>query len=164
MYVPEIRPHFELDLCCEADAVLGKIERALQGGNLPCRGWVHAPYAELRVHDEEKHFWSPRLAVAVEKRETSVVLHCRFGPEPSVWTGFMGMYAVAALIALAGLFIALGQWTLGHVPTAMWATFGGAAGLLVLYLGALMGQRAGEGQMRMLRRQLDLIIFECTIY
>lgn len=164
MYVPEIRPRFELDLCCAPEAVLGKIERALEAGTLPCDGWVHAPYAELRIKPDDKHFWSPRLAVAVEPRETSVLLHCRFGPEPAVWTGFAGMYAVAFLVALAGVFIGAGQWTLGHAPTAMWATFGGSVALLVLYLGALAGQKAGEGQMRMLRRELDLMIFECTIY
>lgn len=164
MYVPEIRPHFELDLGCDASTVLAKIERALASGELPCKGWVHAPYAELSIKADDRHFWSPRLAVAAEEKERSVILHCRFGPEPAVWTGFVGAYAVAGLVALAGAFIGASQWVLAHSPTALWATVAGAAVAAALYIGALLGQKAGEQQMRLLRRHLDLIIFECTIY
>lgn len=164
MYVPPLRPRFELDLGCAAVTVLAKIERALQRDDWPCGGWVQAPYAELYILPEQRHLWSPRLAIAAEDRGSSVVLHCRFGPDPAVWTGFCGAYAASGLLALGGGLLAASQWGLGQDPTGAWLSAGGVLAASGLYVGAMAGQRAGESQMRLLRRYLDLIIFECTIY
>lgn len=163
-FVPPLRPRFELDLGCDASAVLSKLDRAGACNRHRCLVWVHSPYAELRVLPGDEHLWSPRLSIATEQRETSVILHCRFGPSPSVWTGFMGAYAATTLLTLAATFFGISQWMLGKLPTAWWAALAGLVGLGTLYVGAVLAQRAGHDQMRLLRRELDLMIFECTIY
>ncbi len=168
MYVPPLRPRFELDLDCDAETVLTKIERAIEAHrdaeDPPFAGWVQPPYAELCIPQAQRHLWSPRLAIAVERGARPVVLHCRFGPEPAVWTGFCGAYAVSGLLALGGALIGFSQWVLNQPMTGAWLTLGGLLAAAGLYAAAMAGQRAGESQMRQLRRHLDLIIFECTIY
>jgi hypothetical protein len=116
---------------------------------------VRPPYAELRVPEDLRHFWSPRLQLTFDEDPKGTRVHGVFRPEPEVWTGFVFIYATLGVAGLAGLALGLGQWTLGQAPTAMLLAPIAAILCLALYLGALAGQKLGHEEMCMLRRELD---------
>jgi hypothetical protein len=161
VHTPEIRPHFTLYVETSASQALGCIQQHLTHDDCSCRGWVTVPYAELRVEKDDRHFWSPRLAVYVEDTPGGAHLHCRLQPEPDVWTLFLAGYALSAIGLITGMFFGYSQWVLDSTP---WAAYVGIPISLVvgigLYFGALGGQTLGHDQMGQLRRELETSLEE----
>jgi hypothetical protein len=150
-----VLPRFELVVDRPAEDVADRLVRHLAGGECSCVGWVAAPYAELHVPEQARHFWSPRLQVTFEQHADGTHVCCTFRPEPEVWTGFVFGHCLCLTSALVGLSLALAQWSLAKPPTAV---FAGALALLIsagLYVGALFGHRLGREQMDQLRRSFD---------
>ena len=134
---------------------MGCIQEFLASEDCACGGWVTVPYAELCVAEEDKHLWSPRLAIYVEDTPGGAHLHCRLQPAPEVWTFFLALYAVSGIAFMSAAFYGYSQWTIDKTP---WAALGmpiAALMALGLYLGALAGQRMGHDQMDILRAQLE---------
>ncbi|NVB42990.1 hypothetical protein G6O69_34530 [Pseudenhygromyxa sp. WMMC2535] len=142
----------------------GAIERCLASELSQCRGWVQLPYAELRVPQHMRHFWSPRLELTFDHApEGTTHIHGVFRPEPGVWTGFVFMHSVLGVVACIGLTMGLSQWTLGDPPIAILAFPLAAALSLALYIGALVGHRLGSDEMTMLRQELDCALYSCGL-
>jgi hypothetical protein len=137
------------------DEVLSRIEKHLEDGGGTFRGWVKAPYAELRMPAQERSLWSPRLAICTDELSEGVSLCCRLQPEPDVWTAYVAIAAALSIAALAVGSYGVSQWVLGGHPDV--AVIGlpivavlGAG----LYIASQIGQRLGRDQMRFLRSQL----------
>jgi len=165
MLFPAIRPHFDVAVS-DADQVLPRLEaylrdHACDGGSEDCvRGWVHPPYAELAVATEQRHLWSPRLAVRLDREGPSAVLHCRLQPEPGTWTMYMAGWAMLAVCTMLVIGFGCAQLIMGASPTiALYGLPAAVTGAGVLYASALLGQRFGEDQVDLLcdalRRALD---------
>ncbi|MEM6993101.1 MAG: hypothetical protein AAF721_21490 [Myxococcota bacterium] len=150
-----VRPRFDLSVQTGAEEALGRIRRYLDRADFGCRGWVAPPYAELEVQAATKHFWSPRLAIYADDADVdrdACTLHCRFQPEPNVWTMYMaawGMLAVAAACCVAWVCacVLIGN---GTTTPLLCLTGFGVAGL-ALYMVAFTGHRLGREQMASLR-------------
>ena len=111
------------------------------------RGTTYEFSAVLKVAEEDRHFWSPQLHLSLDDGEDQTLIHGRFSPHPTVWSGFLALYLAIAFGGLIGVIFGLSQWTLGVTPTALLA--GPAAIVLsaVVYLAARTGRRLGRDQM-----------------
>ncbi|MCA9686455.1 MAG: hypothetical protein KC457_30080 [Myxococcales bacterium] len=153
--LPEVLPRFDVIVHCREQDLTRIIERSLADAACCCHGWVKAPYAELRVPESSRHFWSPRLELTFDEDPKGTRVHGVFRPEPAVWTGFVFLHSVLAALACVGLSLGLSQWTLGQAPLAMLVLPLAVMLSLGLYFGALAGHRLGHEEMCMLRRELD---------
>lgn len=157
----EVRPRFELKLAVPPDVLEAALKAAVEDD---AGSWARLPYAEFGVPSDERHTWSPRLAVCVheppeEEPDGELRLCCRFQPEPAVWTFYMaiaGGLLVSACIAITWI---CASWILG------WSLLGpfialGVAGVLgaVLYAASQFGQRMAADQMGGLAERLWLAL------
>ena len=127
-----------------------------------CAGTVLRNHAVIRVHDDQRHFWSPQLELEVrlpdpedEFAPETAHLHGRFAPHPHVWTGFMAIYGLLALGGVAGAMWGLSQWTLGSPPWALLGVPAAAALAAFVYGAVFIGQGLGAEQMYLLRATVD---------
>ena len=151
-----MRPRFTLEVRLPAQAVLAEMRAQLQLEGCPVEGMGAGRHMELFVHPDQRHFWSPWLSLDVDPggAETAVI-SARFGPHPSVWTGFMSAYALVGFIVLGGLVFGGTQALVRQSPWGLWAAPVGLALGLGLYGASLVGQRLGADQMGLLRGFLD---------
>ena len=153
----EVRPRFELQLAVPLEVLSAALDDAVADD---AQSWARLPYAEFGVDDDERHLWSPRLAVCVhepteDSERDELRLVCRFQPEPSVWTLYMaigGALLVGACIAVAWI---ISSWLLGW---STWVPGSALAGFLLLggllYAVSGMGQRMAADQMGALAERL----------
>ncbi len=111
------------------------------------RGTTFEFSAVLKVAEQDRHFWSPQLHLALDDGEDQTLIHGRFSPHPTVWSGFLALYLAIAFSGIVGVIFGTSQWTLGVTPTALLA--GPVAIVLTgaVYLAARTGRRLGRDQM-----------------
>lgn len=149
-----MRPRFELPVRLSPEAVLARFRDAAATGRLPCRANVMDGLVEFSPRRRDHQVWSPYLKLVVHPCgggvASSSVLDGRFGPNGSLWTFFMGLYAVAFVSGSVALLWGWAQLTMDERPMAF-AFVGVSAVLALLVWGAgQVGQRLANEQMRML--------------
>jgi hypothetical protein len=152
-----MRPTFEVPVKGDEATVLSWLKAELKKSGGPCLGIVVGPTAELRICQEDSHFWSPALSIKVVSREEDGerVLRGRFGPHPHVWTMFMAIYGILAMIGLGGLMYGISQWALGWTPWALALAPASIALMAFTYGAVFIGQGLGAEQMYILRSVVD---------
>ena len=155
----EVRPRFELRLAVSSEVMQAALEDATaQDG----RSWARMPYAEFAVADDQRHMWSPRLAVCVHEPadddpDPQLRLCCRFQPEPDVWTFYMAMAGALVVSACVAVAWICASWILGRdllppiIALGVASSLGGA-----LYAASQFGQRMATHQMGGLAERLWL--------
>ncbi|MEP3836438.1 MAG: GTP-binding protein [Algibacter sp.] len=105
-----LRPRFKLEIPRPNEAILNDFENAKS---------IQSDFIVTRVDDhvfikfpkEKQHFWSPQLHLEINKvDDNSSTLHGLFGPNPTVWTLFMFLHFLVAVI-----FIAFAIWTYTNI-------------------------------------------------
>jgi len=159
MLAGTIRPRFRIEVSLTPDEIVERVSERLRRPDCPCAGAVADRHhvVELRVHERDRHFWSPTLGltvVAAAGRSGSVV-HGLIGPSPSVWTLFALSYlAMSVLLLGVGIFgliqgwLGLEPWGLLGVPVlaVVWAS---------MVAVSRTGQRLAEPQTALLRQFLE---------
>ena len=159
MLAGTMRPRFRLAVAMAPDEVVARLGELLRRPDCPCAGVVADRHhvVELRVHQRERHFWSPTLGVTVagDAAGRGSVVHGLVGPSPNVWTLFALTYlGLTTLLLGVGIF-GLIQWWLGLEPwgllgvpvlVAVWAS---------MFAFSRAGQRLAAPQTRMLRSFLE---------
>lgn len=100
----------------------------------------------IRIPKEKQHFWSPQLHLEIRTDDESKIrLHGLFGPNPIVWTLFMFLHFVVAI-----LFLGCGAWAYSnfaleqsYTPQLFMMLFLIAA-WFILYFAGSMGKKAGQ--------------------
>lgn len=158
MVVQRIRPRFRLELPLPPAAVVAAIVARLAEPGCPCWSMQSEQHRliELRVLEEERHFWSPALSLTVSEDEEGggSVVDGLIGPNPNVWTLFAMLYmGLLTMILFAGI-LGLVQLALGEPLWGLWATGALLAALAGAYGLSQVGQRLAAPQTATLRRVL----------
>lgn len=126
--------------------------------------WARLPYAEFGVPADERHTWSPRLAVCVhdpaeDDPSGELRLKCRYQPEPAVWTFYMAIAAALAVSASVAITWICASWILGWSLVGPMIALGVALALGGgLYGASQFGQRMAADQMGGLAERLWLAL------
>lgn len=154
------RPLYEADARLPPDEVLARVRRALAGVPCPCVGIVGRDSFQLHVCDAERHLWSPWISIEVRGTGTGAYLRGYFGPHPSLWGIFTGLYAVQVFVFVAGLMHGWISWTLQMPATGLWVAGATLISLAGSCAANIAGEWAGAPQMRLiegfLARELEL--------
>jgi hypothetical protein len=119
-------------------------------------GSAHPRTLSLTVAQAHRHFWSPHLDVQLTQTAEGTRVDGMFAPHPQLWTAFVALQLLFALLAVgAGVFL-ISRLTLGGglgLPLGLLGAmlFGGGFS----YGAAYVGQGFGSEQMYELRAFLD---------
>lgn len=163
-----LRPRFEIELTCSSrDAIehlcarLAASPIMVKRTRIPGGGRDSGPRDEehvvLTVLAAEQHLWSPWLTVELSARGDATHVHAKFGPHPSVWTGFAFGYLTLGVVLAVSLVIAGSAALLpgGGQSWALWVAGGAGLVMACMWWASQIGQRLAQAQMEMLRRELD---------
>ena len=146
------RPRLKIQVNCSRAEALETLQDHLENTDLPVIGMVsrRLHHAEMRIHRDVRHFWSPHMSIAVEEGEGGAEIHGKIGPHPSLWVFFAFVYITTLSGACIGLVFGLSQWSLGLYPWGLWVLPAAASVCLILYLISRSGQGFADKQMRMM--------------
>ena len=155
-----IRPVFSQTIPLARAEVQQRIAHAVDrdgGGRFEVKNFPN--FICLRIREEDRHFWSPRLNLSIEEE---VGGHTRiegtYGPNASVWGLFLYSYLTVGMLGTFAGALGLAQHTMGRHPWGYWLL---AALVLLaggLYLTAQLGQKLGARQMFMLHQAYESAI------
>lgn len=155
-----MRPRFEFQLPVTRERWLDALRSLLETHTGPLRGQVFRKHAVVEMRDAERTFWSPYLNLEVEDEPDGSAIRGRFSPHPNVWTMFMAVYILLAIVALGGLSYGMVQYTLGQPPWAVLIAPAAVALFGFVYGATLIGQGLGAEQMYTMRSLIDRVCVE----
>jgi len=150
-----MRPRFEFQLPVTRETWLDALRSALQNDAESLRGQVFRKHAVVEMRGTDRTFWSPYLNLEVEDEPDGSVIRGRFSPHPNVWTMFMAVYILLAIVALGGLSYGMVQYTLGQSPWSLLVAPAAVALFGFVYGATLIGQGLGAEQMYTMRSLID---------
>ena len=150
------RPRLKLHTSCSRAEAIERLQERLESTDLPVIGMVskRLHHAEMRIHRDVRHFWSPYMSIAVEESRGGSEVHGQIGPHPSLWVFFAFGYITSLSGACIGLVFGLSQWSLGIYPWGLWVLPATTIACLILYLISRFGQQLAENQMQIMENFL----------
>ena len=143
-----IRPRFEQVLEMDPDAVRTQIVSCLceQGERFEVKNFTD--FVCLRIHERDRHFWSPRLNLSLEANDSgkSTIVRGIYGPNANVWSLMLFSYLIVGFLGIIAGVIGLSQWMIGTTSWGFWLLGAAAVVLAILYLVAQVGQKLGAQQ------------------
>ncbi len=160
----QIRPRFEMSVNGSISVIQDLITSHQKEYSAMIKSSFLDQYISLRPADEDLHYWSPHLSLALdEMNDNETFIRGHFGPSPNIWTMFFFFYA---LIVFAGgiiSIIGMANWFVGNSYGILWLVPLCILLFSTLYLLSYLGQRRGNRQMRMLKNFLKQAIGEKEI-
>ena len=101
----------------------------------------------IRIHPNDRHFWSPQLHLTFEQEAQNVIIRGLYGPNPSLWAIFFFGYVILGLLAVFIGVWGISLWSLGKNASILWGIPVLGALALLLYLASQAGQKLGAQQM-----------------
>lgn len=143
----DIRPHFSETLDLVPEKAQQRLVEQVETGADPCEVRNFVGYICLRIPEQDRHFWSPRLTLTLEPTgDGRTRIEGIYGPNANVWSLFLYGHLLSGTFGLfAGIYGSV-QWSLGQDPWALWI-FAAMLGIaLGLHLLARFGRRLGARQ------------------
>ncbi len=159
---PRARPRFSFEVPQAPDAVTARVRERLAQGGGAVTGSVFRRTLLLTVRPETTHFWSPHLDVQLDETAAGGTrVSAVFAPHPKIWTTFVGVQLIFALLSIAA-----GVWVTSALMLGndLWLPLGALAAMLFgggfTYGAAYVGQGVGSEQMYELRAFLEVAVRE----
>lgn len=142
-----IRPHFSETVDLPPEEIQAKLIQEVERTAGRCEIKNFPGYLCLRIPEEERHFWSPRLILSIDSREDGKTqLSGVYGPNANVWSIFVYGYLLIGSIGLFAGILGGVQWYLDTLAWGLWIFYTMLALALGLYLFAQFGQKLGAAQ------------------
>jgi len=162
-----------MDLSCPSAEVLRRLCERLDAGpqklrrtRVPGGGGQNTARDRdvfvLTVPDGEQRLWSPWLTVEVTPKDTGAHLFARFGPHPTVWTGFAFGYLALSVALIFSLAFAAALFITKAEPWSLTISAASLALMLVMGWISQVGQRLARGKMAALRAELLAAVQACA--
>lgn len=142
-----VRPRFSQTLELGIDEAHAQILREVKQGDHRCEVKSFPGFICLRIPESDRHFWSPRLTLALEEAEDGKTeIEGIYGPNANVWSLFFFGYLITGSLCLFSAILAFCQWWIGNHPWGLWVFGPMAAAVIGLYVMAQFGQKLGALQ------------------
>ena len=155
-----LRPRFSIDLEENQIELLNRITTFLKSDACKFSSRIVDEHIFIDVPTHKSHFWSPQLHLEVLKEEQNVSkIKGLFAPKPQVWTLFMFIHFIVAILFLGFGVMAYVRYTLDEslvFPIVMLIALP-LIWLLLYFLGRI-GKQTGKKQMKELHELLIKII------
>lgn len=148
---PTMRPTFAVPVSGDGREAMEELLAGLRGDEAPFTGQVLKRHAYLQLPRDRRSFLSPYLNLQLKEADDGTTLCGRFSPHPGVWTGFMLVYGILAMLTLAGLMFGWAQTTVDEYPWGFWVVPACVALGAFVYGAAFIGQGLTASEMHDLR-------------
>ncbi|MGJ8549827.1 GTP-binding protein [Winogradskyella wichelsiae] len=154
-----LRPRFKLKILANNNTVLENFEvhKKTQTKFIISRVDDHV---FVRFPKKDQHFWSPQLHLEINKEENNhSIVHGLFGPTPTVWTLFIFLHFVVAVLCLG-----FGVWAYTSANLGNAFILQLCLSLLMiliwflLYLAGRIGRTKGKQEMYLLHHFMEEIL------
>lgn len=142
-----IRPHFTQTLDFELEEAQARIIEEVERGEDRCEVKNFPGFVCLRIPEQDRHFWSPRLTLSFEREEDGTTrIEGIYGPNANVWSLILYGYFFAGSAGVFAGSLGVAQWTLDRTPWGLWIAGAMAAVMIAIYVSAQFGQKLGAVQ------------------
>lgn len=143
-----IRPRFRQVVEMDPDAVREKIITQLSEKEDQFEVKNFTDFVCLRIHQKDRHFWSPRLNLSLESADEpgKTIIHGIYGPNANVWSLMLFSYLIVGFLGFIAGVIGVSQWVIGTSTWGFWLLGIAAVLLIALYVVAQTGQKLGAQQ------------------
>jgi len=145
----EIRPRFALKIDGEPETAMNHIVERIHTDESVAGMRANPQLLFLKTPVHLQHYWSPEMAVRIEKSEFTgqTTVHCLIGPRQSVWAMFALIYAAIVLItSFGGMFGVVQYMTSGSSPW-IWLIPVGVVCFSTVFITSRVGQQKARDQM-----------------
>ena len=158
---PRMKPKFTIPLGESEEVVFDCLDKILRSERYPVNGQVLKKHAFVQLPRDQRSFLSPYLNLSIREDKSGQVLVGRFSPHPHVWTGFMAIYAILALVGIGGFVYGWAQTLIGESARMMWVAPACLAVIAFVYGAAVIGQGLTSNEMYTLRNVVDRAVENC---
>ncbi|TWU16811.1 hypothetical protein [Allorhodopirellula heiligendammensis] len=154
----QFQPTFTVDVPVDQERAIARLKTAIASEELHGFAESAGMVIDFKIAPAERRFWSPHLSAQCGETEDGARIFARFSPRPEVWTMFIAIYFVVAILICLAMIVGYVQWSLGYAP---WSLVAVPIGLLLiagLHAASLIGQQLSADQMTLLRSRLDRAI------
>jgi uncharacterized iron-regulated membrane protein len=106
---------------------------------------------------DRRSYLSPTLNLETAE-EGGRQLIGRFHPHPNVWTGFMALFGIIAMLGIGGVMYGFAQMTVDQRPWGLWAGPIAAALIAFVYGAAFIGQGLSADEMHEMRSFVECAV------
>ncbi|MCF7686807.1 MAG: hypothetical protein K9M98_13495 [Cephaloticoccus sp.] len=146
-----LRPSFSHELAFTIEAARQRIVDQVAQDAARCELKSFPGFICLRIPESDRHFWSPRLNLSLEKHAGGhTQVHGLYGPNANMWSSFLYGYLIIGSVGMFAGILGGCQCVLGQPAWGLWilgTMLVIAAGML---LAARIGQRLAAPQMALL--------------
>jgi hypothetical protein len=143
-----LKPRFKLRFKESEQEILTEFKENLALPECPYTSKIVNQHIVIDVPENEEHFWSPQLYVEIEREDDLTIVKGILGPKPKIWTFFMFLHFIVAILFFVFFVIAYSRWSLDQEYTfslimcvlmpVVWVG---------LYLFGQLGKKFGHDQM-----------------
>ena len=155
-----LRPRFTIDLDENHQEILNRFSEELKKEEIKFRGNIIDGHIFISVPRKDEHFWSPQLHLEIiEETNKTSLLKGLFGPKPQVWTFFMFVHFIIAVLFLGFCAMLYTRISLNEsrvFPIAMMIAL--PVVWVILYFLGKIGKETGKKQMHDLHEFMIQII------
>lgn len=155
----KLRPTRTIPLSVPRDEAIERM-RARVAEVVPANNYLgKGRWCEIHLPAEERRVWTPHLSLRVDHgQDGGSSVFVRFAPKPEIWTLFVFAYSLLSFAALFAATLGYVQWASDESAWGFTVALGSVAGIVLLHLASLLGQRLSEGQTRALLEQLEQVV------
>jgi hypothetical protein len=142
-----LRPRFTHALPVSVDAAREQIVAKLKQDGARCEVKNFPGFICLRVPEEDRHYWSPRLNLSLDATpDGHTKIEGTYGPNANMWSSFLYGYMIVGSVGLFSGMLGACQRCLGMTAWGLWI-FGAMLAIAIgMYLLAQFGQKIGAQQ------------------
>lgn len=142
-----VRPRFSTELDLPREQVQRRILEQVGGDPGACEVKSFPGFLCIRIPEEQRHFWSPRLTLSLEDEpQERTRIEGVYGPNANLWSLFLYSYLISGSVTIFAGSLGFAQWSLQRTAWGMWIATASIAVLVVVYLLAQLGKRLGADQ------------------
>ena len=154
-----VRPRFRHVINLDLETTQRRIVDHITPGESRCEVKNFPGYLCLRIPEQDRHFWSPRLTLSIESAgDGKTSIEGIYGPNANVWSLFLYGYLITGTLAVFAACIGLVQVMLDHTPWGLWVLGLMLAAVVTLYVVAQFGQKLGVQQTFLLHQAYESAI------
>ncbi|WP_332019925.1 hypothetical protein [Kaistella sp.] len=156
------RPRFKIFIEISRENYTTFLKNFLASKSDEFSGNINAETAVITVKTGQDDYWKPCLALRTETEENKTVIRGVFGPSSAVWTFFMFLYFIFAILWMVFITIWFVEKQIksNDFPWALPVSFIMLFLLLGTYLATRLGQQKAKTEMQKLRKFAEESITE----
>lgn len=157
-----VRPRFKILTDISREDYTTFLKHFLASRSEDFSGNINPETAVITVKTGQDDYWKPCLALRTETEENKTVIRGVFGPSSAVWTFFMFLYFIFAILWMVFITIWFVQKQIksNDFPWALPVSFIMLFLLLGTYLATRLGQQKAKTEMQKLRKFAEESITE----